>query len=256
MTRQILFWIHLCIGVVAGAAILIMSATGVLLAFERQVLQLVDRDLRTVNAPADTPPRRLGEMLATVSASAGSLPSGVVVRPSASASVEFTFGRDRSVYLDPYTGAVLGEGSKPARESRSRDGPYMCLAGRALDQAPAAAPQGAAPSFKPPTFADDTLTYVFGPDYRNPFITTPAQPDGADIARNTIEFKHVDAWKYGHNFVEVIIKKSSGVEPAAGGGTGALGLYSIFRSGVGINRVAGGRSSPSARFGTSTSRPA
>lgn len=42
MTRQILFWVHLCIGVVAGAAILIMSATGVLLAFERQVLQLVD----------------------------------------------------------------------------------------------------------------------------------------------------------------------------------------------------------------------
>ena len=83
MTRKILFWTHLCIGVVAGAAILIMSATGVLLAFERQLLQLVDRDLRTVSAPADAPPRRLGEMLATVSASAGSLPSGVVVRPSA-----------------------------------------------------------------------------------------------------------------------------------------------------------------------------
>ncbi len=116
MTRQVLFWVHLSIGVVAGAAILIMSATGVLLAFERQALQLVDRDLRTVNAPADTPPIRLGEMLATLSASAGSVPSGVIVRPSASASVEFTFGRDRSVYLDPYTGAVLGEGSKPARE--------------------------------------------------------------------------------------------------------------------------------------------
>ncbi len=116
MTRKLLFWTHLSIGVVAGAAILVMSATGVLLAFERQILQLVDRDLRTVNAPAETPPRRLGEMLATVSATAGALPSGVVVRPSASASVEFTFGRDRQVYLDPYTGAVLGEGSKPARE--------------------------------------------------------------------------------------------------------------------------------------------
>jgi len=81
--------------------------------------------------------------------------------------------------------------------------------------------------------------YVFGPNYRNPFITTPAQPDGADISRNNIEFKHIDAWKYGHNLVEIIIKKSSDVEPAAGGGTGALGLYSIFRSGVGINRIAG-----------------
>ncbi len=96
------------------------------------------------------------------------------------------------------------------------------------------------PASGPRTFADDTLMYVFGPSYRNPFITSPSQPDGADIARNLIEFKHVDAWKYGHNVVEIIIKKSSDVEPAAGGGTGALGLYSIFRSGIGINRVAGG----------------
>jgi uncharacterized iron-regulated membrane protein len=116
MTRRILSWAHLCIGVVAGAAIFIMSATGVLLAFERQVLRFVDRDLRTVSAPCDTSPRRLGEMLATVAASFGSLPSAVVIRPGASASVEFTFGRDRNVYVDPYTGAVLGEGSKAARE--------------------------------------------------------------------------------------------------------------------------------------------
>jgi uncharacterized iron-regulated membrane protein len=116
MTRRILFWAHLGIGVAAGAAIFIMSATGVLLAFERQVLQIVDRDLLTVGAPGDVLPRRLGELLATVSASAGSSPSAVVVRPGAAASVEFRFGRDRSVHLDPYTGAVLGEGSKRTRE--------------------------------------------------------------------------------------------------------------------------------------------
>jgi hypothetical protein len=93
--------------------------------------------------------------------------------------------------------------------------------------------------YKPPTFADDSLMYVFGPHYRNPFTTTPEQSDGADISRNAVEFKHIDAWKYGHNFVEIILKKSSGVEPAAGGGTGAMGVYAIFRSGVGINRLAG-----------------
>jgi hypothetical protein len=97
----------------------------------------------------------------------------------------------------------------------------------------------APPAFKPPRFADDTLMYVFGSAYRNPYTTSLAQPDGADISRNTIEFKHIDAWKYGHNLVDIIIKKSSDVEPAAGGGTGTLGLYSIFRSGVGINRLAG-----------------
>ena len=97
----------------------------------------------------------------------------------------------------------------------------------------------AAPAFRPPTFADDTLMYVFGPGYRNPFTITPSQPGGADISRNAIEFKHVDAWRYGHNLVEIVIKKSSDVEPAAGGGDGAMGLYAIFRSGLGINRLAG-----------------
>jgi len=125
----------------------------------------------------------------------------------------------------PQAAAGAGQEPRPAGEHSAQPAP--------------GAQQGTAPSFKPPTFADDTLMYVVGPAYRNPFITTPSQPGGADILRNAVEFKHVDAWKYGHNAVEIIIKKSSEVEPAAGGGTGALGLYSIFRSGVGINRVAG-----------------
>lgn len=109
-------------------------------------------------------------------------------------------------------------------------------------QTPAATTQsttGGSPPSRPPTFADDSLTYVFGPDYHNPFVASPRQPDGADISRHAIEFKHVDAWKYGHNLIELQIKKSSTVEPASGGGDGALGLYGIFRFGLGINRLAG-----------------
>ena len=107
--------------------------------------------------------------------------------------------------------------------------------------APAAAvpPQGSPRAFKPPTFADDTMTYVFGPDYRNPFVKSPEQPDGADITRNAIEFKHIDSWKYGTNLAEIMIKKSDLTEPAVRGGTGVLALYAVFRSGIGINRVAG-----------------
>jgi hypothetical protein len=104
--------------------------------------------------------------------------------------------------------------------------------------APAAAP-AASQGVKPPLFADDTLMYVFGPAYRNPFVVSPSQPDGADIQRNAIEFKHIDAWKYGHNAIDIIVKKADDIEPAAGGGTGAAGFYAIFRSGVGVNRVAG-----------------
>jgi uncharacterized iron-regulated membrane protein len=116
MTRRIFFWIHLSLGVVAGLAILIMSGTGVLLAFERQVLQFADRDLRSVSEAAGTAPRSLVEMLNTASASAGAPPSSIVVLPGRTSSVQFTIGRDRTVYVDPYTGAVLGENSKRVRE--------------------------------------------------------------------------------------------------------------------------------------------
>jgi hypothetical protein len=124
-------------------------------------------------------------------------------------------------------------------KAAAEDGQGTTPTGKGPAQAQAGAPESAAPSFRPPTFADDTVMYVYGPAYRNPFIITPSQPDGADISRHAVEVKHVDAWKYGHNLVEIIIKKSSDVEPAAGGGTGAMGLYAIFRSGVGINRIAG-----------------
>jgi uncharacterized iron-regulated membrane protein len=116
MARKIVFWTHLVVGVVAGVAILVMSATGVALAFERQILQLVDRDLRTVAVPSDGRPRPLADILASVGASRGSLPTGIVVRPGSSSTVELTLGREGSVFVDPYTGAVLGQSSRKARE--------------------------------------------------------------------------------------------------------------------------------------------
>lgn len=115
MTRRILFWTHLALGVAAGAAILVMSATGVLLAFERQALQLVEADQRTVGVPPSAPKRPLAELFDTATASAGARPSGVILRPEPAASVEFAFGREGLLYVDPYTGTVLGEGSKAAR---------------------------------------------------------------------------------------------------------------------------------------------
>jgi uncharacterized iron-regulated membrane protein len=115
MTRRIFFWLHLVLGVAAGTAILIMSVTGVLLAFERQALQFADRDLRTVSVPAGAAPLSLRAMLATASVSAGTAPTTVTLRADPSASAQFTIGREKTVYVDPYAGAVLGESSQAAR---------------------------------------------------------------------------------------------------------------------------------------------
>jgi uncharacterized iron-regulated membrane protein len=116
MIRRAIFWVHFCAGVAAAVAILIMSVTGVLLAFERQLLEFADRGLHTVNVPAGAQPRPLAEMLATVTASVHTAPGAITVSHDAASSVQFIIGRDRVIYVDPYSGAVLGEGSQTARQ--------------------------------------------------------------------------------------------------------------------------------------------
>jgi uncharacterized iron-regulated membrane protein len=44
--RTLVFWLHLLVGVIAGAVILFMSVTGVILAFEPQITEWLERDRR------------------------------------------------------------------------------------------------------------------------------------------------------------------------------------------------------------------
>ncbi|MBL8142575.1 MAG: hypothetical protein JNM38_15760 [Acidobacteria bacterium] len=205
MTRRLLFWSHLCIGVVAGVAILIMSATGVFLAFERQIIAAL--------------------------ASAG---GAVLVWTGVSLALH-RLRRARN----------SARGRQPSAASTGAASVVLVSALMAphataqSTQAPAGATSVQRSAFAPPTFSDDTFAYIFGTRYRNPFTASAAEPDGADITRRNIEFKHVDAWKYGHNLAVITIKSSNGVEPAAGGNAGAMGLYAILRAGLSINRIAG-----------------
>jgi uncharacterized iron-regulated membrane protein len=49
--RPLVFWLHLLVGVTAGAVIGFMSVTGVLLAFEPQITEWLERDHRIVVPP-------------------------------------------------------------------------------------------------------------------------------------------------------------------------------------------------------------
>ncbi len=115
--RQIIFWLHLVTGVMAGLVIGVMSVTGVLLAFERQIVALAERDVRTVQPPASGVSRLDLDALITKARAAvpeGKL-SGVMLRADPTATVVVNFGRERIVFVNPYTGAVLGEGAKTLR---------------------------------------------------------------------------------------------------------------------------------------------
>jgi uncharacterized iron-regulated membrane protein len=112
--RKALFWIHLATGCLAGAVILVMSVTGVLLAYQRQIISWVDHAYRSapVTGSARLPIEAMIERVADQNRAA---PSAVTLRSDPSAPAEVSFGRDRVVLVDVYSGAVLGEASPIAR---------------------------------------------------------------------------------------------------------------------------------------------
>ena len=114
MMRKTLFWLHLGAGLAAGVVILVMSVTGVLLTYERQITEWADG--HQVVPPAPGAARLDVEALATrVFEARGAWPSSIALRADPAAPAAFGFGREITVYADPYTGEVLGEGSRTAR---------------------------------------------------------------------------------------------------------------------------------------------
>jgi uncharacterized iron-regulated membrane protein len=112
LLRKVLFWLHLTAGVVAGAVILVMSVTGVLLAFEKQVVGFANRDLRASAVDAARAPLPLSRVVgAAMAAAPDAKPSNVVVRSDRFAPVTVAFGRETTLFVNPYTGAVLGSGN-------------------------------------------------------------------------------------------------------------------------------------------------
>jgi uncharacterized iron-regulated membrane protein len=112
--RKTIFWLHLSAGVIAGLVILAMSVTGVMLAFEPQIVEFAERDLRIVAPPGPDADRLSVDALLTKAREEvpDAPPTGVTVRSAATASVVVNFGRDGRVFVDPYTGDILGRGSK------------------------------------------------------------------------------------------------------------------------------------------------
>jgi uncharacterized iron-regulated membrane protein len=115
--RKLIFWLHLSAGVVAGSVVFVMSVTGVLLAFERQIMTFAERHTHTIQRPASDAPRLGLDVLVAKAHAAVSdrTVSGITLRASPTQAVVINFGRDRAVFVDPYTGAVLGEGAKALR---------------------------------------------------------------------------------------------------------------------------------------------
>jgi len=114
--RTVFFWIHLTAGLLAGVVVLVMSATGVLLAFEKQLVYYADTRNIGLTPPPDATPLPIDTLLARVrSTGLVTEPSGVTVRRDAAAPVMLAIGQGAVAYADPYTGRLLGRGDAGAR---------------------------------------------------------------------------------------------------------------------------------------------
>lgn len=112
--RKLIFWPHLIAGIVAGIVIFIMSVTGVLLMYERQITAWADREFRSAPQPgAKRVP--MDTVLARLREERNAPPTSLIAQSDPAAPVEAQFGRDDVVYLDAYSGAILGQGSRGVR---------------------------------------------------------------------------------------------------------------------------------------------
>src|SRR5262245_55715955 len=117
--RPVLFWAHLSAGVAAGAVILVMSVTGVALTYERQMIAWSDRGFRS--SPPTPGAERLGTaaLLERVRAAFPDVePTGITIAADPRAPIVVA-AAPRTLMLDAYTGAWLGDASPKVRRVMS-----------------------------------------------------------------------------------------------------------------------------------------
>jgi uncharacterized iron-regulated membrane protein len=110
--RKTIFWIHLACGAAAGLVILVMAATGTALMYQRQMQYWADtRHFGFEPAPdqARAPAARLIEA-AELADPSETPATALAYRRHPAAPAEVTIGR-RTIYVNPYTAAVYGEGT-------------------------------------------------------------------------------------------------------------------------------------------------
>lgn len=115
MIRKTIFWTHLVCGLTAGLVVAMMSFTGVLLTYERQILAFADRALYSEAAPG-VAARPIEDLIAAVQAeNPGLAAASVTILRHSQAPVGIGAGRAGTVYVDRYTAEVLGPGATGLR---------------------------------------------------------------------------------------------------------------------------------------------
>ncbi len=134
--RKSIFWLHLAAGLTAGLVVAVMSFTGIALAFEHEIIARAERDnLRVTPPPPNAPRLPVSDLIKHARlAEPATRPTAVTVSSDPTQVVQVAFGREATVYVDPYSGAIREPGAKKWRAFfRAMEGWHRFL-GRSGDQ--------------------------------------------------------------------------------------------------------------------------
>lgn len=113
--RRVIFWGHLISGLFIGLVLLVMAVTGMALAFEPQLVSFSQRHVEKIPSVPENPQRLSLNLLAEKASEARPTAkmSGINLESDPLSSIVFAFGKGggRALYLNPYNGTILGEGS-------------------------------------------------------------------------------------------------------------------------------------------------
>lgn len=116
--RKILFWLHLAAGCVAGAIILLMSLTGVLLTYERQIVTWSTQGHLRSQPPHGAQRLTVENLVDAVRQQRGNLPDNSVLtlRSDPREPADIRIGREAVLYVDTFTGH-LSDGTSAGSRS-------------------------------------------------------------------------------------------------------------------------------------------
>jgi len=115
--RTLIFWPHLVAGITAGVVILVMSVTGVLLTYERQLIAWSDSQYRSTAQAGNRLP--VETLLQTIRTEHPDITASAVTVGAAVDAPLIVAVQQRTLYFDAYSGRLLGEGSQGMRRFMS-----------------------------------------------------------------------------------------------------------------------------------------
>ena len=113
--RKIIFWTHLTIGLTVSLIVLLMSVTGVILTYDKQLSNWANRNYRAQANHLDSAPLPIDDLIQTASANLDTTPTAITILNDPQEPAALNVGRGDYRYANRYTGGLLNDSDPPMR---------------------------------------------------------------------------------------------------------------------------------------------